>query len=448
MVSTRAAALSLAICGAAAGAACSEPKAPAAEKISVTDSPSRASVAPEPGPGSGSAADAGAASGAVADAPAAPPAISPAEQLAANTFTLRLYSTLAKKTPSTNVFVSGTSLRSALGITYLGARNATAREMATALSFGDASTVAVHAKEEIAAWQAARGKADLVVANRAWVEKTLSVDAHFAAMAADAYGAAPTSLDFKAAPDDGRRAINAWVAEKTSDKIVDLLPTGSIDKSSRLVVTNAIYFKGRWSLPFEASATKDEPFETAPSKTKTTPMMHTTDSYGFGEAGDVKLLELRYEGSDIAMMIVLPNDRAGLAKVEQKLDAATYESWTKAIKRRRVALTLPKIKLESGGSMAAPLRELGMRTAFTNTADFAGIAPEKIQIDQVVQKTFVAIDENGTEAAAATGVVMRTTSLQVGGVADFKADHPFLFFLHDAKKGTILFAGRVSDPKN
>jgi len=404
-------------------------------------------MTPPPGAIAAPSAGADAGSGATADTPAAPPAISPAEQLASNTFTLRLYSNLAKKAPGTNVFVSGTSLRSALGITYLGARNATAREMGAALSFGDPSTVAVHAKEEIAAWQAARGKADLVVANRAWVEKSLAVDAHFAAMAADAYGAAPTALDFKAAPEDGRRVINAWVAEKTSDKIVDLLPNGSIDKSSRLVVTNAIYFKGRWSLPFEASATKDEPFETSPSKTKTTPMMHTTDSYGFGEAGDVKLLELRYDGSDIAMMLVLPNDRAGLAKVEQKLDAATYESWTKSIKRRRVALTLPKVKFESGGSMAAPLRELGMRTAFTNGADFAGIAPEKIQIDQVVQKSFVAIDENGTEAAAATGVVMRTTSLQVGGVADFKADHPFLFFLHDAKKGTILFAGRVSDPK-
>lgn len=442
MVSTRAAALSMAICGAAAGAACSEPKAPAPEKIAVTDSPSRPPVAPEPAEAHAPVTDAGAAPPAVS-----PPGMSPAEQLASNTFTLRLYAALAKKAPGTNVFVSGTSLRSALGITYLGARNATAREMGAALSFGDASTVAVHAKEEIAAWQAARGKADLVVANRAWVEKSLAVDAHFAAMAADAYGAAPTALDFKAAPEDGRHVINAWVAEKTSDKIVDLLPTGSIDKSSRLVVTNAIYFKGRWSLPFEASATKDEPFETSPSKTKTTAMMHTTDSYGFGEAGDVKVLELRYEGSDIAMMVVLPNDRAGLAKVEQKLDAATYESWTKSIKRRRVALTLPKVKFESGGSMAAPLRELGMRTAFTNGADFAGIAPEKIQIDQVVQKSFVAIDENGTEAAAATGVVMRTTSLQVGGVADFKADHPFLFFLHDAKKGTILFAGRVSDPK-
>lgn len=445
MVPTR---TSLTVAVLAAVAACAEPKTAAPEKVANADDAAHAGVT--------KGADAGVAV-TVADASAPPDADPVAHADAdagaraeadpdANAFTLRLYGAMRKT--AGNLFVSGTSLRSALGITYLGARGQTAREMATALALPrDASAAAAHAKEENAAWQAARGKAELVVANRVWIDKTVSLDARYAAMADDAYGAAPAPLDFKTKPEEGRRAINAWVAEKTKDKIVDLIPNGAIEKSSRVIVTNAIYFKDRWALPFSKSETKNEPFEIAPSKSKTVPMMHALDSYAYGETADAKVLEIHYEGSSIAMMIVLPNDRAGLSKIEEKLDAATYDSWTKALKHRRVQLSLPKWTFTSGGPMTAPLRELGMVAAFTTRADFAGIAPEKIQIDQVVQKTYVAVDENGTEAAAASGVLMRTTSLPLGGPAEFKADHPFLFFLHDGKKGTILFAGRVSDPK-
>ncbi|MBS2019216.1 MAG: serpin family protein [Deltaproteobacteria bacterium] len=448
MVKARAAALTIAISGAAASAGCAEPKAPPSTEGAHPDAATTVGSVAEPAPSqaarpvTASPDEARGRESTTVDA-AAPAAPSARE---ADDFTLRLFGAL-RKTPG-NLLFSGTSLRTALGVTYLGARGETAREMAGALSFpADAAAAAASAKEEGAAWEAAKGKAQLVVASRAWIEKTMNVDARYAALAEDAYGASPAPLDFLSKPEDGRRAINAWVASKTAEKIVDLVPSGAIDKSTRLVVTNAIYFKGRWALPFEASATKDEPFESAPSKKTNVKTMHTTDTFAFTETPDVKLVELRYEGSELAMTIVLPKDRAGLAKVEEKLDVATLEAWRKSLTRRRVALSLPRFTFRNGGSMTAPLRAMGMRAAFTRGADFSGITTEKIEIGEVLQKTFIAVDENGTEAAAASGVIMRTTSMPMGEVAELKADHPFLFFVHDVKKGAIVFAGRVTEPK-
>lgn len=386
------------------------------------------------------------------DAPVDAP-VDASESELSNRFAFDLYAK-AKK-PTGNMMVSGHGLRTALGVTYLGARGDTAREMKSALRFaGDASKVAANAKADLAAWQAARGKAELVVASRVWTEKTFSLDPKTTAMAADAYGAAPEPVDFKTAPENARRTINTWVATQTADKIPDLLPAGSIDKQSRMVVTNAIYFKGRWPLPFAAQATKDEAFKLGGARTKSVPMMHATESYRFAHltgAVPVKLLEMRYEGSEMAMLVVLPDDDAGLGKLEGTLSPQTYEAWTKALAQQRVKVSLPKFTFKWGGPMAPALKELGMRTPFSPRADFAGIADtkggERLEIGQVVQETYVAVDENGTEAAAATGVVMRTTSLPMGEPAELKADHPFLFVIHDAKRGRVLFVGRVVDPK-
>jgi serpin B len=401
-----------------------------------------ASGAPGSGNGAGGASDPSNASANV-DA---------AEVRAANAFGFKLYR--KTKRGAGNQLVSGTSLRSALGVAYLGARGATAREMASALDLpADASKAAEGAKADRAAWQAARGKAELVVANRVWTEKTFALDARFTAMAEGAFGAAPEPVDFKTAPEAARRTINTWVASSTGDKIVDLLPAGSVDAQSRVVVTNAIYFKGRWALPFPASATKDEPWRLGGAKTKTTPMMHTTESQRFAQltgAVPLRLLELRYEGSEMAMLLVLPEDPANLGKLEDALTTDAYEAWTKQLAHQRVAITLPKFSFKSGGPMAAPLRELGMKAAFTTNAELGGIAEpkggEKLQLSQVVQQTYVAVDENGTEAAAASGVVMRTTSMPMGQPAEFKADHPFLFFIVEKPTGLVLFMGRVADP--
>ena len=228
-----------------------------------------------------------------------------------------------------------------------------------------------------------------------------------------------------------------------------------------------MYFKARWSSTFPASATKNEPFTAAAAKTAV-PMMHEASIHRFAQVGTTRVLEMRYSGSELSMLLVLPDDPSptALAKLEDGVSSDTFDSWTTALRPHRVTVTLPRFKFESGGALDAPLQELGMRAAFTPDADFSGIADpvggQRLQITHVVQRTYVSVDENGTEAAAATGVVMSVLAAVQAPNADFKADHPFLFFVYDGShgshasqasqasppsRGRILFAGRVTAPR-
>jgi serpin B len=369
----------------------------------------------------------------------------------ANGFTFKVLSRTKKATE--NALVSGTSMRHALGTTYLGAHGPTAREMASALSLdNDAKIAARLARAELDAWQDSKGSAELNIASRLWIDNAFPLQPDFVKTAESAFGAAPASVAY-AKPDDARTTINEWVAEKTKDKIKDLLPQGSVDARTRLVVTNAIWFKGSWQFPFPKSATKDEPFRLDAKKRVTVPTMHLTDSFRVAVLPGLKILEMHYSESQLAMLVVLPDDADpnALAKIESSFDPDTLDKWTAALKTSRVNITLPRFTFRSGGPMNATLQELGMKTAFTDKADFTGIADpqgnERLYINQVFHQTWISVDELGTEAAAATGVTMRTTSLVTGPVVEFKADHPFLFVVHDAKHGRILFAGRVANPK-
>lgn len=367
----------------------------------------------------------------------------------ANGFALKVL-TRTKK-PGENTLVSGTSLRQALGTTYLGARGSTAREMATALGLdGDAKIAARLARAELDGWETARGGAELNIASRLWVDADFTLQPDFVGSAERAYGAGPATVAY-AKPEEARKTINAWVAEKTKDKITDLLPQGSVDPRTRVVVTNAIWFKGAWQLQFPKGATKDDAFRLETKKTVTVPMMHLTDSFRIAQLPGLKVLELHYQDSALAMLVALPDDPAGLGKIESGLSTDTLEGWESGLANARVNVTFPKFSFRSGGSMNAPLTELGMKQAFTEKADFGGIAEphagERLYISQVFHQTWIAVDELGTEAAAATGVTMRVTSVETGPIVDFKADHPFLFFLRDTKSGRLLFAGRVTNPK-
>jgi serpin B len=348
--------------------------------------------------------------------------------------------------------LSGTSLRQPLALAAAGAHGETARELVAVLAIpADTAKAAAAAKAETAAWQAARGKAELVIANRLWSDKALAVNEGYTSTAASAFGAGVEPVDFAHAPDVARKAVNRWVAEKTEGKIPDLLAEGAVDKRTRLVVTNAVYFKARWSAPFSKGATKNEAFKKTPARAVDVPTMHATALHGYAHVGTAKVLDLRYDASQLAMLVVLPDDAAGLAKLEESVTPETFEAWTKAASSQRVAVSLPRFAFTWGGPLEAALKELGITTAFGGKADFAGIAEpaggERLQLSRVVQKTWVSVDEEGTEAAAASGITMSVTSAHTGPVAEFKADHPFLFFVYDAKRGAILFAGRVSDPK-
>ena len=374
---------------------------------------------------------------------------------ASNDFTARLYARV-RRAPG-NVMVSGTSVRQALGIVALGAGagSDTEREMSTALAVpADRTRRSALAVAETAAWQGARGSAELALANRIWTEQSFATKPDFTAAANAAFGAGVASVDFLHAPDVARRTINAWASDATSHKIENLLGEGMVDARTRLVIANAVYFKAGWSATFPAAATKNEPFAAQPGGKADVATMHETSVHRFAKTPSARVLEMRYSGSQLSMLLVLPDDPApaALAKLEESLAGDTFASWTTALKSARVTVSLPRFKFDFGGPLDAALQGLGMRTAFGTKADFSGIADPangtRLQITRVVQRTYVSVDENGTEAAAATGVGMTALSASMAPLADFKADHPFLFFVYDASHGRILFAGRVTAPRS
>jgi serpin B len=383
-----------------------------------------------------------------AEAKAPPPAPAPpapsGDVAGSNAFAFSMYGALRGK--SGNLFFSGTSLREALGLTYLGARGETAKEMSTVLRFDpDLAKVSAAAKAEAEGWNAARGASQLSVANRLWPDAHFVMKPSFVKMANDAYGAAVEPVDFVRDAEGARTTIDKWVSARTQDKIPELLPPGSLDGSTRLVITNAIYFKGSWQSRFEKSATSDEPFFVDGKTSQNVRMMHRTDRYAFAHDDGVKILELPYAKSDLAMDIVLPDAKDGLPKIEASLTPEAFARWTSKLSApQEVRVSIPKTKFTWGGSVVDELTSLGIKRLFGG-ADLSGIADGAgLAVSDVVHRSFVAIDEEGTEAAAATGVVIRETA--VSAPPELKADHPFVFFIRDVKRGRILFMGRVTNP--
>lgn len=438
---------------------------PAPQPTAVTPAPAPTPTAkndapvtpPAPNPNANDAADPEAKASKTEDAPAPPDAPPPASDAdrqndtkAANAFTLKMMARAGKKDRG-NLMISGTSLRQAFGAAYVGANGATKTEMASAFGFpDDTKKAASAARAEIDAWQKAKGQgAELSVANRIWVEKSMPVKPAYASLVAWAFGAPATNLDFKGAADESRRTINTWVAEQTKDKIKGLLPEGAVTAATRAVITNAIYFKGKWVNPFPTGATKNEAFKLDPKKTVNVPTMHVTEQFKYAHVDGVQVVELKYAGNDLSLMVVLPDDvnPAALAKLEEKLSADTIDKWsTASMQGARLELSMPKFTFKWGGSVRSTLADLGVKTAFTEKADLSGIAMKAgdLYVSDVFHQTWVALDEHGTEAAAATGMVVKLTSLATGPVTKVNVDHPFLFFVRG--RGRILFAGRVMEP--
>lgn len=225
-----------------------------------------------------------------------------------------------------NLFFSAPSMRQALGIAYLGARGTTASEMSTALHFdADRAKSAANAKDELAGWQSARGGSQLAIANRLWGDNGFKMNADFLAMANGAYGSAIEPVDFSHSPNAARLTINGWVEKQTNDKIRDLLPPPSITTDTRLVVTNAIWFKGTWEKTFDKKATHDAAFQVDASTKVDVPTMHQTSVFGYASVPGAKILEMPYGKGDLAMDVILPDDKTGLSKIEEKLTPGTFE---------------------------------------------------------------------------------------------------------------------------
>lgn len=354
-----------------------------------------------------------------------------------------------------NFVFSPASIFVALVMPWSGARGATATEMSRVLHLdGTPDTVLPAASALLKSLEDARGANTLRIANRLFAEKSYTFErAYLDRMAA--FGAPAERVDFRRAPEPARGGINAWVAQQTADKIKDLLPSGSVTADTRLTLVNAIYLLAAWEHPFNAAATKPEAFYVGGAAPRDVPTMHVVETFGYAELPGLKVLNLPYAGGGLMMTLLLPAERAGLPALEGRIDAAQLASWTGAAKAERVSVALPKFKIDPAQPLALSeqLSALGMPLAFDRRrADFTGIAAppspdDRLVVSEVFHKAFVSVDEKGTEAAAATAVVMmRAAGMRPMDPKTFVADHPFLFLIRDGRTGLVLFLGRVVDP--
>jgi serine protease inhibitor len=352
-----------------------------------------------------------------------------------------------------NLSIAPASISLALGMTWTGARGTTADEMSRVLHIGDTDAMVASMGQQLRAWNdPAREAYELRVVDRLFGEKTATFEADFLTLMKDSFGAPLEQVDFIRKWEPSRARINDWVEQTTKDRIVDLLPVGSLDADTRLVLTNAVYFKGDWQHAFEAGETHPQPFHVAGSTIANVPMMHQVAKLAYAKTDDLQIVELPYAGGELAFDVVLPATKDGLDALSAGLDDVRFGELVAQLQPTSVELALPKFKLEMPQSIALkkPLKQLGMTLAFEDGADFTGISKtiSPLFIDDVFHKTFVAVDEEGTEAAAATAVVMKTESAAIGPEGTpFVADHPFVFVLRDVRSGTILFLGQLVDPR-
>ncbi|MCC5953774.1 MAG: serpin family protein [Acidimicrobiia bacterium] len=350
-----------------------------------------------------------------------------------------------------NLAYSPLSIAIALAMTSAGARGSTLAEFEQALGAEDTAAQEGWAWTEqqlsgragdVTLVDGSGGEVSLHIANRLFAQAGFDIDADFVEVVSAAYGAGVGLEDFAADPDGARERINAWVADQTEDQIPDLLPDGAIDTLTRLVLANAVYFKAPWLSPFEEAATADRPFTLADGTTVDVPTMSNTAGYGNASGPGWEAVTLPYGGEELEMVIVLPDEDA-FAEVEAQVPDGLFDEVPSG-ELDRLQLTLPRFQIRSPLPLREPLEALGLEAAFDpDRADFSGINPAPdFYIQDVVHEAFVAVDEEGTEAAAATGVIMGITSMPPSVVVD----RPFLWAIRDVPTGLVLFLGRVLDP--
>jgi serpin B len=357
---------------------------------------------------------------------------------------------------NTNLVFSPASISIALAMTYAGAATTTATEMASALHFTLPPAQLHPAFDALDQTLASRGQGFLGadggpmqvnITNALWAEKTYTFEADFLDTLAENYGAGVNLLDFLNAPDPSRLTINAWVADQTNNKIEDLLPPGSILNSTKLVLTDAVYFNAAWNTPFDPNNTHDGSFTLLDGSNVTVSFMNAElPSLPATQGTNFVAASLPYADTRLSLMVVVPN--AGqFSQVESSLNATALAALVAALTSQQVLLTLPRFKVETGTSLVALLQALGMTSPFIpGVADFSGMdGTHNLFISDVIHKAFIDVAEKGTEAAAATAVVMRDgAAAPMGLLVD--ATRPFLYFLYDQPTGAILFMGRVQDP--
>jgi serpin B len=364
------------------------------------------------------------------------------------TFALKMHQELSSK--AGNLFFSPYSISSALGMTYAGARNNTEKEMKKVLHFpgGRAALCRSFGKlqEGLNAVQKA-GDIKLSIANAIWAEKSYTFLPAYMDLVQKEYRSRINLADFAGNAEAERKLINTWVEKQTHDKIKDLIPKGVLDALTRMVLVNAIYFKGDWASQFKKSHTRERDFNVTAKKKVKAKMMSRRGDFRLAEDVDTQALEMTYKGGRISMLVLLPKKKNEISKLEKTLTADKLSGLIAKLRKTTVQVTFPKFKIETGYNLVPPFIKLGMKDAFDKRADFSGMDGTKnLYISAILHKAFVEVDEKGTEAAAATAVVMRLRSRPQ--YHRFNADHPFLFLIRDNVTGSILFMGRMVNPNS
>jgi len=367
-------------------------------------------------------------------------------------FAFDLYQAL--KQEDGNIFYSPYSISLALAMTYAGARGETEKQMAETLNYLLAQS-ALHSafnsldielgkRGEVAVGKDGEGFR-LNVVNAIWGQKDYRFLSSYLDLLAENYGAGLRVLDFIGDPNQSRETINQWVSDQTEGRIKDLIPEGSIDSLTRLVLTNAIYFNAAWKFPFEPEATTNGPFHLINGGDVTVPMMNQTEYFGYAKSGNYLAVELPYDGDELSM-VILTNKTGKFSDFENALTLPVVKAIIADLQSNRVVLTMPKFEFESEFGLKETLMGMGMEEPFRDSADFSGMNGKRdLHIDDVVHKAFVSVDEAGTEAAAATGVIVGIVSIPPEPVT-VTLDHPFVFLIRDIETGAILFIGRVMNP--
>ncbi|XP_063339744.1 leukocyte elastase inhibitor-like isoform X2 [Pelmatolapia mariae] len=375
---------------------------------------------------------------------------------ASTAFSLAMLKTLSEEDSTGNIFYSGLSVSAALAMLMLGARGSTATQMSE-VEYAYTDEDDVHAK--FAKLLTDLNKADapysLSLANRLYGDRSYTFLEEFLKGTKKHYNAELESVDFKENAEEARVHINSWVEKQTQDKIKDLLSQDAVDSLTKLVLVNAIYFKGSWNTQFKEEMTADAQFRLNKNDTKAVKMMHQKSKFPFATIpeADCKILEMPYKGNDLSMLIFLPNDieddATGLEKLEKELTYKNFVDWTRPdmMSPNEVDVKLPRFKMEEKYDLEKILTKMGMENAFDiYKSDFSGMSPANdLIVSKVVHKAFVDVNEEGTEAAAATGVDMEVRSITIP--VEFVADHPFIFFIRHKPTKSILFVGRYCSPE-
>jgi len=367
-------------------------------------------------------------------------------------FAFNLYKLVSEE--EGNLFFSPYSVSAALAMTYAGARGDTEKQMTDTLQFYLSQNQLHPAFNSLDQELASRGEGAkgkdgegfrLNIVNAIWGQKDYAFLVSFLDTLAENYAAGLRILDFVNETEPSRITINDWVSDETEGRIKDLIPQGAISEMTRLVLTNAIYFNAAWQYSFKEDATSPGVFYLLNGGEVTVPMMEQQESFAYSKGDNYQAVELPYDGRELSMVILLPNSRQFEA-FEKAINYQQVEDITADLERREVRIKMPKFEFDSSFGLKKTLSDMGMPVAFSADADFSGMTGKKdLFISDVIHKAFVSVDEAGTEAAAATAVIMELTAMPEEPI-EVTLDRPFIFLIRDMETGAILFIGRVMNP--